>query len=420
MILEIAAFISLALPALATGLFLANLLVYRRLPGGSRREQAAPSPAIPDLNSKRSEARPPDAGSHRLSVLIPARNEEQNLPTTLAAVLANTGADFEVLVLDDHSTDRTAEIVQAFASRDPRLRLHTAPALPTGWCGKPHACHMLAGLAKNPLLVFLDADVRLAPDALRRMAAFMATTPAALASGVPRQELGTFSERLLIPLIHSVLLGYLPMFWARRSTWPAFAAGCGQLFIARADAYRQSGGHAAIRATLHDGIKLPRAFRLAGFRTELFDPTDVAVCRMYHTNAEVWSGLGRNATEGIAAPATILPMTVLLCGGQVLPWLLLATAPWLTATAFTVALAAAGLSLLPRWLSVIRFRQPLSSALLHPLGVLALLGIQWAALIRHCRGQPSVWKGRAYAHTPGPVAAATTPAVLTEAMIPRA
>lgn len=362
---------SLICAATAAGLFLANLLVYRRLPAAGGRGEA-------------------------ISVLIPARNEEQNLPTTLAAVLANTGVEFEVLILDDHSTDRTADIVRAFAARDSRVRLHEAPPLPAGWCGKQHACHVLAGLARSPLLVFLDADVRLAPDALARLAGFMQESPAALASGVPRQELGTFSERLLLPLIHFVLLGYLPMFWARRSTWSAFAAGCGQIFIARAEAYHKAGGHAAIRATLHDGIKLPRAFRRAGLLTDLFDPTEVAVCRMYRTNAEVWQGLGKNATEGMGAPGTIGPMSLLLLGGQVAPFALLLAAPWLSTTALGLAAGAAALAWLPRLIGVIRFRQPADSALLHPLGVLALLGIQWAALWRHLRGRPSGWKGRQY------------------------
>ena len=189
---------------------------------------------------------------------------------------------------------------------------------------------------------------------------------------VPRQELGTFSDRLLLPLIHFVLLGFLPMHAMRRTRWPSMSAGCGQLFIARRDAYEQCGGHAMLRGSLHDGLKLPRVFREAGFRTTLFDATDLATCRMYQTNGETWRGLGKNATEGLAAPGTIVPMTVLLLGGQVLPFLLLAFAPVLPANAFVFAGMAAVLASLPRLVAVWRFRQPIGSALLHPLGVLAL------------------------------------------------
>lgn len=373
--LDLLALMALALAAIPAGLFLINLLVYR-----------------PVAN------RPSATGSQRpsLSVLIPARNEEKNLRSTLDAVLANQSAEFEVIVLDDHSTDQTAAIVSEFAAIDPRVRLEAAPPLPVGWCGKQHACNVLAGFARHPLLVFIDADVRLGPDALRRMASFMDTSGAALASGVPRQELGTFSERLLLPLIHFVLLGYLPMHLMRWTKLAGFSAGCGQLFIARADAYHATGGHALIRATLHDGVKLPRLFRRAGFRTDLFDATDLATCRMYHTNAETWRGLGKNATEGLGSPGTILPMTVLLIGGQVIPFVLLALAALLSPAGILFASTASVISLAPRLLSVWLFRQPLGAALLHPMGVLALLGIQWLALFRQFAGKPSEWKGRKY------------------------
>ena len=196
--------------------------------------------------------------------------------------------------------------------------------------------------------MFIDADVRLCADALARMAASCGSPEAALASGVPRQELGTFSERLLIPLIHFILLGFLPMHAMRRTRWPSMSAGCGQLFIARRDAYEQCGGHAMLRDSLHDGLKLPRVFRRAGFRTDLFDATDLATCRMYHTNGETWRGLGKNATEGLAAPGTIVPMTALLLGGQVLPFVLLAFAPMLSASAVVSSAIAATLAYLPR------------------------------------------------------------------------
>lgn len=366
------ALLTVVLAAVPCALFFLNLQVYR--PIKTRRRSA----------------------SSRLSVLIPARNEENNIRATLQAVLASQDCDFEAVVLDDHSTDRTCEIVRELARRDDRLRLEGAPALPAGWCGKPHACHVLAGIACHPLLVFIDADVRLAPDALTRMACFIEQTGADLASGVPRQETGTFSERLLIPLIHFILLGFLPMRAMRRTNRPACSAGCGQIFIARHSAYVQCGGHARLRDSLHDGLKLPRIFRQAGFSTDLFDATDLATCRMYHTNMETLRGLGKNATEGLASPGVIGPMTLMLFGGQVLPFVLLACAPMLSATGLLCASVAGGLVFAPRLVAVRRFRQPMGGVLLHPLGIFTLLVIQWRALARHLRGKPAEWKGRSY------------------------
>lgn len=376
MIVTILALCSLALAAIPCRCILRNLREYETLP----RSQPG--------------ARPP--GSDRVSVLVPARNEEHNIRATLEAILANRSVDLEVILLDDQSTDRTAAIGHEIRQGDPRLRVESAPALPDGWCGKQHACHVLSTLARHPLLVFLDADVRLAPDALERMAGFVAVRQVDLASGIPLQECRTFSERLLIPLVHFILLGFLPVWRMRRSTHPALAAGCGQLVIVRADAYRASGGHSRIRTTLHDGLKLPRLLRSAGFRTDLFDASDAASCRMYRCNKDVWRGLRKNAIEGLASPSMIIPVTVVLLGGQILPFVLLAIAPSLSTTALIATSIAAGLAFFARLALAGRFRQPLDSAVLHPAGVLALLLIQWHALALWLTGRPVSWRDRIY------------------------
>ena len=146
----------------------------------------------------------------------------------------------------------------------------------------------------------------------------------------------------------------------RASRDPAFAAGCGQLFLARRARYEQIGGHAAVRTSLHDGLTLPRAFRQAGLSTDLCDATDVASCRMYRSAREVWFGLAKNATEGLASPRLIGPATLFLLGGQVLPLVLLVVAG-VTLDAVAAVPAALGTILLyyPRVAGISRFRQPM-------------------------------------------------------------
>ncbi len=372
MIIETAISISLLLGALPALLFTRNR---RRYLTPSRPDSSLPLPPV--------------------SVLIPARDEQQNIGNAVRSVLANAGVELEVLVLDDHSQDETAHVVEELSTKDRRVQLLRATPLPEGWCGKQHACATLAAQARHPVLVFMDADVRLAPDALPRMLNFLHQSGASLISGVPHQQLGTFTEKLLLPLIHFVLLGFLPFGRMRRGTEPAYAAGCGQLFMAKARDYHACGGHRAIRNTLHDGVRLPRAFRDGGFKTDLFDATTVAACRMYLRARDVLAGLAKNATEGLAAPARILPVTMLLLFGQVLPFLLLVWPDigpgWRAAAAVGVATA-----WWPRALACRQFKQPAFSAILHPAGVLMLLGIQWFAFIRQCLGRPSVWRGRAY------------------------
>src|SRR5207244_4018469 len=127
-----------------------------------------------------------------------------------------------------------------------------------------------------------------------------------LGSGFPRQETGTLLEKLVLPLIHFLLLGYLPLIGMRWCRHPAFGAGCGQLFVTRRDAYEAVGGHVAVRASLHDGLTLPRAYRRRGLKTDLCDATELADCRMYRSGRELWYGLAKNAREGLAHPKAIV------------------------------------------------------------------------------------------------------------------
>ena len=326
-----------------------------------------------------------DGESRRVSVLIPARNEERSIEASVRSVLANRGVELECIVLDDGSTDATPAIVRRLAEGDARVRLASAPPLPEGWCGKQHACHILSTHARFERWFFVDADVRLTPDALARMTRLLDESGCGLVSGFPRQETKTALEVLLLPLIHFVLLGFLPVRRMRESANPAYSAGCGQMMMARADAYRDCGGHSAIAGSLHDGIRLPHAFRSSGHRTDIFDACDIAVCRMYQNAAEVWNGLAKNATEGLGAPSRIVPITAVLIIGQIVPYLIVLVNP-----------IAAVLAWAPRFVASVRFRQPLVSAIFHPFGVGVLLVIQWIALIRRLAGKPAAWKDRTY------------------------
>ncbi len=331
----------------------------------------------------------------RCSVLIPARNEEANIEAAVCSVLKSEAVDLEVIVLDDGSTDRTAQIVRRLAARDPRLRLETALPLRSGWCGKNFACQQLAQFAQHPLLIFMDADVRVSrPGSLARLAVFVDERGASLVSGVPRQETLTLMEQLIIPLIHFVLLGFLPLSRMRAGCDQRFAAACGQIVAVRRDAYERTGGHTEIANRIHDAVALARTFRAHGLATDLFDATDTFHCRMYRRAAEVWNGFAKNAHEGLAAPRLIVLATGLLLGGQVAPILLLATAPSWLALAATIAAYA------PRLIGVARFRQSILGALLHPAGVCVLVAIQWFAFLRSLRKCPAVWKGRSYPLVP--------------------
>ena len=333
-----------------------------------------------------------------VSILIPARNEERSIEACVRAALATQSVHVEVVVANDHSEDRTAEIVIRLAAEDSRVRLISVPTLPAGWCGKQFACQHLSEFARHKILCFLDADVRLAPQGIACMAETLRANRAALLSGFPKQETYTWLEQMLIPLMHFLLLGFLPMIGMKKTTREAYGAGCGQIFVADVQAYRQAGGHAAIRNSLHDGITLPRAFRRAGLKSDLCDATAVATCRMYRSNAEVLHGLLKNATEGLASSGRILPFSFLLLLGQVCPPVLLVYLLWHGNSTYAIVLAAAAtlFSYLPRFIAAWKFQQPIFGAVLHPLAIFILLGIQWYAFVLARIGEPNSWKGRTY------------------------
>jgi hypothetical protein len=374
--LEIAALAALTLALVPLLLATRNLVLYR-----TPRERAPPRT--------------------RISVLIPARDEQASIGAVLDALLASVDVDLEIVVLDDQSSDGTARVVRERAARDDRIRLLHAPPLPSGWAGKQRACALLATHARHEVLMFLDADVVVTPEAVSRAAGFLLRDPQlGLVSGFPHERTGALAEHLAVPWIHILLLGYLPMDRMRSAREPAFSAGCGQWMVARRTAYEAVGGHAATRTSLHDGTSLPRSFRAHGWGTDLFDATSLAQVRMYSGLAQVWRGFGKSAGEGMATPLGLPIWTLLIMGGHVLPWLLLPLALAVgTTTAVTLSGTAVLANLLLRLPLARRFRQHPAGVLLHPQSALFMLSIQWWSLARYLAGRPNVWRGRTYGRT---------------------
>lgn len=409
-VLGVLAIVALVLAAFPLLMFLRNVRLFRR-------PSSLPSPHEGERGAS-------------ISVLIPARNEEHGIREAVQSVLRSTGVELEVIVLDDSSTDRTAEIVKQLAENDSRVRLETAPSLPPGWCGKQHACYTLSKLAKHEIITFLDADVQLEPQALANMAGFLHSSGAALVSGFPRQTTVGLLEQLVIPLINWLLVCYLPFDRMRKSLQPGLGAGCGQWFMTTKAAYEKVGGHShpLVKESLHDGIKLPRAYRMCGLMTDTSDATHDATCRMYRTAGQVWNGFAKNAREGLGAPILIWIWTLLLAGGHLLSWVLLpfaiepameeATREYLVRyppttgmpepplpppppgfaarTALGLSVLACWLSMAPRFGCVWVYKQSWLGALFHPVGVLLMLAIQWYATVRVWVGRPVGWKGRTH------------------------
>ncbi len=344
--------------------------------------------AIPQVNPASDEL-------PSFSVLIPARDESQGIRASVGSVLASTGCHVEVVVLDDQSTDGTAEIVAELSRHDSRVRCISGLPLPNGWNGKQFACYQLSQVAQYEVMVFMDADVRLSGTALVTLENYRGSREIDLLSAFPHQETATWLEQWLIPLMHYLLLGYLPFSRMRVNRDPSLAAGCGQLFMTTKEAYGRAGTHEAISSSRHDGIKLPRAYRTAGLVTDVVDGTRLAECRMYHNASEVVRGVLKNAHEGMAQPKLIFLFTMLLVGGSVMPLVVLGfAAASSNRVAIWVSLVAVVLGHLPRAIAAIQFRQSMTGVIFHSVSVAVFVTLQWIAFGLTLLGRQVAWRGR--------------------------
>jgi len=333
----------------------------------------------------------------KISVLIPARNEEQRIPPCLGTLADSNYPDLEILVLDDHSSDGTADLVLHRSKGDPRIRLLRGKDLPSGWTGKAWACHQLAQEAKGDYLVFVDADTRFSDITLSHAVSLVAQNQADLLSLWPYLEAKSWSEHLVIPYVHLFILLFLPHWMGGRS--PALGAANGQFLLFQREAYEKIGGHTAVAGHLVEDIALARKMRASGFRVLNRDGTNpghaiaFVRCRMYNDFRDLWQGFTKNlypAFDGRWGAFVFFQLfqAVVFLG----PFLLLPFFPRDPILWIEIAII---LSL--RLAMAHRFRQSWLGAILHPFGqtlVLAIAANSWLQTVR--RRLP--WRGRHYAH----------------------
>ncbi len=240
-----------------------------------------------------------DPGHPRTALLIPMRNEAATLPRTVPGLLT-AGFD-EVIFLDDRSTDGSAEMVRAALSRRPdHAPVTVVPGRPrpSGWVGKTWACAQLAQHSTADIMAFCDCDVLLAPGTAAALTAELTGQSAAVLSIFCRQRTGSWSERLLTPLITDVVLCFLP-FGLLRAPVPAAATASGALLVFRRSAYVRLGGFEAVRGELVEDLAIARLTRRAGERLGLALGGDLAQVRMYGGYRELIAGLGRSLVPAV-------------------------------------------------------------------------------------------------------------------------
>lgn len=368
----ILAVISLVAATLLFVTAMMNLLVLSRM-RGTDRPQATP----------------------RVSVLVPARNEERSIDACVRSLAAQQYPDLEVIVLDDNSTDRTHEIVTAIAASDPRVSIIRGADLPAGWVGKCYACHQLSQRATGEILLFTDADTVHAPQALRAAVAQLERQRADLFTMIPFERLDTWWEQLLLPFLHFTFIAYLPIPLITRARGASLAMANGQYMMFRRAAYHAIGGHTVVRNKIVEDIELGRAVKRAGLRIAVADGTDMVTCRMYTSFDEIWSGFSKNLYSGFGSPVPFLFGMGSIAIASIVPFIgaiAYALYPAHVPVAFVPAAAAV---LAIRVAAALRFKLSVFHALLHPLASAFVIAIGMNSW-RLVRGSGPEWKGRKY------------------------
>lgn len=365
-------------------------MIRRLAYAGSVGALALTAHAAGNLRLLRRAPRPAVTPAERVFVVLPVRDEEERILPCLQALSAALGSygDARAVVVDDRSRDATAAVARAHA--DPRIEVRPAPDLPPSWLGKPHACAV--GASARPdgtdVLVFLDADVVLAPDALVRAVTLLRDAGLDLLSPYPRQRAETGAERLVQPLLQWSWATFLPLRLAERSARPALGAANGQFLVVDASAYDAAGGHGAVRAAVLEDLELLKAFKRNGFRGTVADGTDLASCRMYDGWAALRDGYAKSLWTAFGSPAGAVGAAALLGLLYLLPvlcWLRRPRDPLLAAGALA---GPVGRALVAR-----RVRGHVPDAAGHPASIALLIGLI-ADSLRRKRSGTLTWKGR--------------------------
>jgi glycosyltransferase involved in cell wall biosynthesis len=327
----------------------------------------------------------------KISVLVPARNEANSLPHLIESLRQQDFPNFDVVIMDDDSSDETYEVAANASRNDKRFRvIQQRSVVAEGWLGKSWACQQLSHEATGEILCFIDADVTLSPSALTRTLNLLYGLNVDVVCPYPRQVTTTFLSRLVQPLLQWSWMATLPLDLALKSPRTSLVAGNGQLLMIRRDMYEAINGHASVKDEVLEDLELVRAVKRAGGKGGVWDGSNFAECTMYTTNTDLIHGYAKSLWRAFGSIPTgvFVAISLLFLFLQPFVALVLSEGP-----SQIVALISVVASLLSRMLVHIQYKYPVSDALFYPFSFFAFTFLMLISCVRKLQGT-IMWKGR--------------------------
>lgn len=321
-----------------------------------------------------------------VSVLVPARNEEENIGKCLNFILAQDYKNIEVLVLDDQSIDGTSEIAKSFSENHKNIFCIDGEPLPQHWTGKNWACHQLSQKANGHYLLFIDADVELSPKAISSALKILEGKKAKMLSVFPTQRIKSFGEWLIVPLMNWLLLSFLPLKKVYSSENKSFIAANGQFMLWDRETYFSIGGHQHVANAVVEDMELARKAKQKN-KIMILLGGNIIFCRMYSSFTDAFKGFSKNFYPGFnLKPTTFISFVILL--------LFLFTVPSAFALTNSNYLIVIMLIVLSRILiSKMSHQNLLLNVILHPIQMIFMLVIGINSVMSTKLGY-AAWKGR--------------------------
>jgi glycosyltransferase involved in cell wall biosynthesis len=321
-----------------------------------------------------------------VSILIPARNEAENILMLLQSIKQQDYRNYEVIIYDDESTDDTYAICEEFAAKNANFTIIKGGLLPTGWIGKNYACHQLAKKANGSYFLFLDADELVNKSLINSSVHRMQLYKLGLLSLFANQNMKTFGEKATVPLLHYTLLNLLPIRLVYLFKSPLFSVACGQFMLFDADIYHKNQWHKKAKDKVVEDASIMKLVKTNGYNGEVLLANSMLTCRMYKTYREALDGFSKNALAAFNYNILGLLIYILLIFGG--PVLIISTLN------INLIFFMCGLILLPRvMISLSAGQNAWMNILLHPIQMVNLVIISFLSIQRYLT-RTNVWKGR--------------------------